>query len=646
MKRSRKVCGFMVGVLCAMVLLSACSTQRQGQTNNKKNMSEVSPKPTNLLKDVTKMDYRNNELEEIPSGYVQECKQQGTIQILEYTTKDYTETKPTPMENRYAQSKECKKQAQVYLPYGYDENKTYPVFYLMHGGGDNETWYFGDTGRTEDSFLGGLLDHMIAGGELEPCIVCTPTYLNDFYLDDTSCANLFYNELLNDLIPALEGKYATKYRELYTQVSENGSGSVQEIEQQTRLCRAFGGFSMGALTTWNVFQHCLKEIGFFMPVSGNLWGAGNGEEQAKTLAKAVRKQNVSPDEFLIFAGCGGKTDIAHENMMAMLNAMKKTSATFQYTDNFFNGNFYYNAWKSGGHDVNTVCQMVYNGLPQFFEKQSGYKQKWANGMLKKQIPEKMFRKDENIEYGKWVTKEYFSQTAGRKTKVNVLLPAYYDKDRTYPVLYLLHGYYDDQDWMKNNTQLKVLLGNMMEQGLTKEMIVVCPYIYCSKKSAVCTDMNLENSLAYDNFINDLETDVMPYIESVFSVVKGKEHTAIAGFSMGGRESLYIGNMHTEQFGYVGAVCPAPGLTPGVDKSQHPGQLKENELKFDRDGEKPYLLYLSGAKDDQMVGDTPSQIHDLLQQNGVEHIWQLFDGTGHDGSSVKIFLYNYLQMVFK
>lgn len=642
MKIGRKAYAIIAGVLCIILFLSCYFTKKQ----DKKSISKVSPEPTHLLSDAIKMDYRNNELEEIPTGYVQECGQHGTIQILEYTSRDYSDADSKPVEQYDEESKTCKKKAQVYLPYGYDETKIYPIFYLMHGGGDDETWYFGETGATTDSFLGGLLDHMIAGGELEPCIVCTPTYLNEYYQDETSCANLFYQELLNDLIPALEGKYATKYRELSKEASDMESNLVQKVEQQTRLCRAFGGFSMGALTTWNVFQNCLNEIGFFMPVSGNLWGVGNAENQAEALEKAVQNQNVLPEEFLIFAGCGGESDIAYENMMTMLHEMKKTSKTFQYTDNFSSGNFYYNTWKLGGHDVNTVCNIVYNGLPQFFEKQSDYKQEWANNMLKQQIPKKMLQKDENVEYGKWVTKEYFSQTAGRKAKINVLLPAYYDKDRAYPVLYLLHGYYDDQDWMKNNTQLKVLLGDMMEQGLTKEMIVVCPYIYCSKENAVCTDMNLENSLSYDNFINDLETDAKPYIENHFSVAKGKEHTAIAGFSMGGREALYIGNMHTEQFGYVGAVCPAPGLTPGVDKSQHPGQLQEKELKFDKDGEKPYLLYLSGAKDDQLIGNTPYQIHELLQQNNVEHIWQLFDGTGHDSSSVEIFLYNYLQMTFK
>ena len=159
-------------------------------------------------------------------------------------------------------------------------------------------------------------------------------------------------------------------------------------------------------------------------------------------------------------------------------------------------------------------------------------------------------------------------------------------------------------------------------------------------------MNLENSLTYDNFINDLEKDVMPFVEKTFSVSTGTENTAIAGFSMGGREALYIGIQHPEQFGYVGAVGPAPGLVSGTDTSQHPGQLKDDELKFDKNNGSPYLLYLAGAREDGAVGDTPSQLHDLLNKNKVDHVWQLLDGTGHDESSVEIYLYNYMQMIFK
>lgn len=113
----------------------------------------------------------------------------------------------------------------------------------------------------------------------------------------------------------------------------------------------------------------------------------------------------------------------------MLKEIKKQSKIFRYTEDFSDGNFYYGVWKDGSHDVNTVCTTIYNGLPQFFEKTEDYKMKWAQGILSEQVSEKMKKRDANMEYGKWVTKSYYSRTAERKTKINVLLPAYYDKKK-------------------------------------------------------------------------------------------------------------------------------------------------------------------------------------------------------------------------
>ena len=110
------------------------------------------------------------------------------------------------------------------------------------------------------------------------------------------------------------------------------------------------------------------------------------------------------------------------------------------------------------------------------------------------------------------------------------------------------------------------------------MIVVFPYLYTSKTQETCSGLDPENCRNYDNFINDLTTDLMPYIESTFSVKTGRENTAITGFSMGGREALFIGITHADLFYYIGAACPAPGLTPTTDSNMaHPGQLKESEL---------------------------------------------------------------------
>ena len=80
----------------------------------------------------------------------------------------------------------------------------------------------------------------------------------------------------------------------------------------------------------------------------------------------------------------------------------------------------------------------------------------------------------------------------------------------------------------------------------------------------------EHFKAFDNFINDLRDDLMPYMEENYSVATGRENTAIAGLSMGGRESLYIGTKLTNQFAYIGAFCPAVGVLKSEDYTTEEG----------------------------------------------------------------------------
>lgn len=261
------------------------------------------------------------------------------------------------------------------------------------------------------------------------------------------------------------------------------------------------------------------------------------------------------------------------------------------------------------------------------------------------MPDGITETREDVTYSEFQQYTYYSNTAERDTPVNVLLPPDYSEEKEYPVLYILHGYYDNQDWMARPIVcISTMLSNLYEDKAATEMIVVLPYIYCSKEMPYCTSMNLENSLNYDNFINDLTTDLMPFIENSFSVATGRENTAITGFSMGGRESLFIGFRHPELFGYIGAVCPAPGLTPVANSPDHPGQMQESEMTF---GEyPPYMLLLSASNTDGVVGSYPASYHRYMTLNETEHIWNELDGTGHDHSSVTPHLYNFFRMIFR
>lgn len=269
---------------------------------------------------------------------------------------------------------------------------------------------------------------------------------------------------------------------------------------------------------------------------------------------------------------------------------------------------------------------------------------WAKNIITETEDKNILKRKPNIDYGKIEKYTYFSTTAERDTGVYVLLPPGYSGEQTYPVLYILHGYWDNADRMtKSELGLQNMLGNLYESNDAVKMIVVLPYIYCSKEQEFCNAMNIENSLRYDNFINDLKTDLMPFIENNFSAAKGRKNTAITGFSMGGRESLFIGIMLSDKFGYVGAVCPAPGLTPGDDLEAHPGQLEENELLFNK--ESPYLLLISAVSNDGAVGNSPEIYKNIFIKNNVNHIWHLINGGGHDESSVRPHLYNFIRIIF-
>ncbi len=240
---------------------------------------------------------------------------------------------------------------------------------------------------------------------------------------------------------------------------------------------------------------------------------------------------------------------------------------------------------------------------------------------------------------------YFSSAAGRDTNVNVMLPPDYSEEKRYPVLYILHGFYNDEDWWASEeVSLGTVYGNLLAGGETEEMIIVLPYMFCDKNMPRCTGMDLANCFAYDNFINDLTTDLMPFIEKGFSVAKGRENTAITGFSMGGRESLFIGFRRPDLFGYTGSVCAAPGLVKIDGSPLHPGQMEDKEMSFG--GKDRSLILISSSKCDNVVGSAPDSYRRIMTENKVEYLSHIMERTGHDHTSVKPHIYNFLRMIFR
>lgn len=257
-------------------------------------------------------------------------------------------------------------------------------------------------------------------------------------------------------------------------------------------------------------------------------------------------------------------------------------------------------------------------------------------MVVEKEPDASHNEQAGVQYGTVKSGSYYSTTCKRNKPYNILLPANYSSSKKYPVLYCMHGYWENQDRMiiKGNGTMytRQIIGNAIAAGEAEDMIVVFPYIYSSATQDNCSAMDNANNAAYDNFINDLVVDLMPHIESTYSVKTGRDNTAITGFSMGGRESLLIGMKRSDLFGYVGAICPAPGVT--------------GAFKWNSDEEAPHLLFITAGSNDTVVYSNPENYHNNFTKNGVPHIWHYVNGGYHGDNSIHAHMYNFVRAIFK
>ena len=255
-------------------------------------------------------------------------------------------------------------------------------------------------------------------------------------------------------------------------------------------------------------------------------------------------------------------------------------------------------------------------------------------------PQSSTAENPGVKYGTYKRETIYSDVCKRSKSFNVLLPAGYTPEKKYPVLYVLHGYGGDEFTMTEmgdaSLRIRFIVGNAIAAGEAEDMIVVFPDVYASATQDKCSGMDAANNAAYDNFINLLVKEIMPFMEKNYSIKTGPENTAITGGSMGGRESMYIGFKRPDLFGYIGAMCPAPGVAPGM--------ISENDFRFN--GQKPYLLMITGGTNDTVVYNTPGTYHDLLAKNGVDHVWHLVQGGDHVGRSIRPHMYTFVRYLFK
>ncbi|MBD1363129.1 esterase family protein [Mucilaginibacter sp. ZT4R22] len=241
----------------------------------------------------------------------------------------------------------------------------------------------------------------------------------------------------------------------------------------------------------------------------------------------------------------------------------------------------------------------------------------------------------DIPHGKIDTILYDSKTVGNARKALIYTSPGFSGKNKYPVLYLLHGIGgDEKEWLNGGTP-QIVLDNLYSEGKLTPMIVVLPNGRAMKDDrATGNIMAPDKVAAFATFEKDLLTDLIPFVESRYPVIKDREHRAIAGLSMGGGQSLNFGLGNLDKFAWVGAFSAAPNTKKPEELVLDPETAKK-QLK---------LLWISCGASDGLLAFS-KRTHEYLVEKGVPHVYYIEPGV-HDFKVWKNGLYMFSQSIFK
>src|SRR6185503_15796806 len=227
----------------------------------------------------------------------------------------------------------------------------------------------------------------------------------------------------------------------------------------------------------------------------------------------------------------------------------------------------------------------------------------------------------------------------------------------YPVLYLLHGIGGNESHWTQFGVADVILDNLIAANKAVPMIVVMPNGRASNEPQMAfgprggragaapgsndggrgrpggAGMAVEFT-AYAAFERELVGDLVPFIESRYSVQADREHRALAGLSMGGGQSLNFGLANLDTFAWVGGFSSAPNTKPAAELLPDTEKAKK-QLK---------LLWISCGNKDGLIRVSQG-VHAYLKERDIPHIWHV-DEHAHDFQHWKKALYNFSPLIFK
>ena len=202
---------------------------------------------------------------------------------------------------------------------------------------------------------------------------------------------------------------------------------------------------------------------------------------------------------------------------------------------------------------------------------------------------------------------YFSRSLGRERRLHVYTPPGYENNSSrYPVLYLFHGYGDNDATWTAFGRANCIADNLLARHQALPMIIVMTDGHALNASATSADLMPQNLEA---FRDDLLGDVIPLIESTYRVKADRENRAIAGLSMGGDQSLTVGLKRRDLFAWVGGMS---SYLPDADR------LVAEDFPDGKSNLK--LLWFACGKEDRLL-EHSQKLSTALKERQIPHVFK-------------------------
>ena len=245
---------------------------------------------------------------------------------------------------------------------------------------------------------------------------------------------------------------------------------------------------------------------------------------------------------------------------------------------------------------------------------------------------------QNVPHGTVSYRYYNSPELGIRPVVIYTPPGYEREMKTkYPVLYLLHGTTDTEETWTKVGKANVILDNLIAQGKARPMIIVMPYgrAYPTISKSSGSLRNWEN---LQEFKKDFMNNLIPFVEQNYRVKADRDNRAIAGFSGGGGETLYLGLNNPDLSAWI---C---GFAPGMLKEEFD---RNNALAFSDPAltNKRLKLFWIGVGKEDMLYNVVREYLTVLDGKGIKHETFISDG-GHTWMNCKLYLATIAQKLFK